>query len=77
MKKYFDTRKCLRKQMKVLAEASYQQIPNDGLAQYSAEMVSIAKELKRPFCTILLGFLLFDFGIHLFILIKKLFRGKG
>ena len=76
MKKYFDARRCLYKQMKMLAEASYQQIPNDGLAQYSDEMVSISKELRRPFFTILLGLLLFDVGIYLFILIKKFFRGK-
>lgn len=76
MKKYFKSRKYLYKQMKMLAEVSKRQIPNDGIAQYSAEMLAIAKELKNPLTTILFGVLLFDFSIHLFIFIKKLFGCK-
>lgn len=76
MRRYFKSRKCLYRQLKLLAEASRKQIPNDGLAQYSDQMVAINKELKSPFCAIFFGFLIFNFGIHFFIFVKKLFWSK-
>lgn len=77
MGKYLKARKRLYKQMELLAEASERSIPNDGIAEYSAEMTAIAKELNSPISTILLGLLALDFTIHFFVFIKKLLRGKS
>lgn len=77
MGKYLKARKRLYKQMELLAEASERSIPNDGIAEYSAEMTAIAKELNSPISTILFGLLALDFTIHFFVFIKKLLRGKS
>ena len=77
MGKYLKARKHLYKQMELLAEVSERSIPNDGIAEYSAEMLAIAKELNSPISAILFGLLALDFTIHFFVFIKKLLGGKS
>lgn len=73
MKRYIEIRKCLYKQLKMLAEATEKDIPDDGMSRYSSEMIAIYKELYRPFRTIFFSFFLLYLGIHFLIFVKKLF----
>lgn len=75
MGKYLKARKRLYKQMELLAEASERSIPNDGIAEYSAEMTAIAKELNSPISAILFGLLALDFTIHFFCIHQEVARG--
>ena len=45
---------------------------DDGLSNYSHEMVNIYKELERPFWAVFLSLVLIDFAISIFILVKKI-----
>ena len=67
-----DMRESLIKQMKMLSEASYNHACDDGLSNYSHEMVNIYKELESPFRAVFLSLVLIDFAISLFIFVKKL-----
>ncbi len=66
-----DMKESLIKQMKMLSEASYNHVCDDGLSNYSHEMVNIYKELESPFRTVFFSLLLIDLTISLFILVKK------
>lgn len=67
-----DMRESLIKQMKMLSEASYNHACDDGLSNYSHEMVNIYKVLESPFRAVFLSLVLIDFAISLFIFVKKL-----
>lgn len=67
-----DIKGSLIKQIKILSEASCNQMYDDGLSNYSHEMVNIYKELERPFWAVFLSLVLIDFAISLFIFVKKL-----
>lgn len=65
----------LRRQMELLAEASSKGIFDDGISNYSNEMIKIYRELEKPSIRICLCIMLLDLIINLFILIQKLRRG--
>ncbi len=67
-----DMRESLIKQMKMLSEASCNQMYDDGLSNYSHEMVNIYKELERPFWAVFLSLVLIDFAISILVLVKKI-----
>lgn len=67
-----DMRESLIKQMKMLSEASCNQMYDDGLSNYSHEMVNIYKELESPFRAVFLSLVLIDFAISILVLVKKI-----
>ena len=69
-------RRSLIKQLRMLSEASYKQMWDEGLSSYSHEMVEIYKELERPFRTIFFCFMLMNFFAYFAVFIKKFGRGK-
>ena len=69
-------REILRKQMELLAEASFS-TSESRLAEFSNSMVRVNRELRKPFSTIFLIIVLLDFTISFFVLIKNFSRSRG
>lgn len=69
-----EIRKSLIKQVQLLSKASSEGGMDDGISNYSEEMVKIHKELGRPFRSIFIGLVILYFCIYFHVLVKKFCR---
>lgn len=70
-----ELRESLIKQGKMLSKASQKGMCDDGLSNYSKELLEIYKELNKP-VAFTIGLLLFNFFVYLFVFIPKFGRRK-